>query len=567
MTKIQKKAIPILLEHKNVIVKSETGSGKTLAYIIPLYQNLFEINELEKINRKNGIYSIIFSPTHELCLQIEKTFDKLKSCCINVIYGSLMGGQKIETEKKKLRKGLNVIITTPGRLLYHLQNTENINFRTLKMIIIDEADKMMELSMGDQIRKIIQNCPPQKQMILLSATIQEQLATFLKSGIIKEYKILSINEENKIPEKLKIHLIYTRREDKLYTLISLLKTPSIIDIEKQLTIIFVMTKYHCDYLQEILKYWEISSLVIYGSMEQDLRNQTLEDFKKGRKKILIVTDVAARGIDIPLLDNVINFDFPDNHKLFIHRVGRTARAGKSGRVFNLINSEELPYFFDIKYYLGKKFVLSSDDEETKKNKIKSRKRNSVFNRDNSIFKETYGIISKSERMYLNDPSAHDTFFTSIPIESNTIKKYGGSKRTSITSLLEIIPQLKPKRNYFNIVHLKELKHQIQNFETSKNFDPNEKKIKEYLSTPERFSSKKNVCFCVFLSSVTRRLSVAAYEGLVGAEYGGMRERAHQVPLPILHAEFVNLYPGKDLQGRVQVHRFGKHRGAHGAVRD
>lgn len=131
-----------------------------------------------------------------------------------------------------------------------------------------------------------------------------------------------------------------------------------------------------------------------------------------------------------------------------------------------------------------------DDEETKKNKIKSRKRNSVFNRDNSIFKETYGIISKSERMYLNDPSAHDTFFTSIPIESNTIKKYGGSKRTSITSLLEIIPQLKPKRNYFNIVHLKELKHQIQNFETSKNFDPNEKKIKEYLSTPERFSSKK-----------------------------------------------------------------------------
>jgi ATP-dependent RNA helicase DDX54/DBP10 len=127
-----------------------------------------------------------------------------------------------------------------------------------------------------------------------------------------------------------------------------------------------MTKYHCDYLQEILKYWNINSLVIYGSLEQDIRNSTLEDFKKGRKKILIVTDVAARGIDIPLLDNVINFDFPDNHKLFIHRVGRTARAGRSGRVFNLICSEELPYFFDIKYYLGKKFVLSSDNEELKK---------------------------------------------------------------------------------------------------------------------------------------------------------------------------------------------------------
>ena len=131
-----------------------------------------------------------------------------------------------------------------------------------------------------------------------------------------------------------------------------------------------------------------------------------------------------------------------------------------------------------------------DDEEIKKSKIKSRKRNSVFIRDNSSFRETYGIISKSERMYLNDPSAHDTFFTSIPIESNTMKKLAGSKRSSITSLLEIIPQIKPKTNYFNIIHLKELKNQIHNFETSKNFDPNEKKIAEYLSTPERFSSKK-----------------------------------------------------------------------------
>ena len=131
-----------------------------------------------------------------------------------------------------------------------------------------------------------------------------------------------------------------------------------------------------------------------------------------------------------------------------------------------------------------------DDEEIKKSKIKSKKRNSVFIRDNSSLRETYGIISKSERMYLNDPSLHDTFFTSIPIESNAIKKYGGSKRSSITSLLGTIPQLKPKTNYFNNIHLKELKNQIKDFETSKNFEPNEKKIAEYKSSPERFSSKK-----------------------------------------------------------------------------
>ena len=187
MTKIQKKAIPILLEHKNVIVKSETGSGKTLAYIIPLYQYLFEINEIEKISRKNGIYSIIFSPTHELCLQIEKTFDKLKSCCINVVYGSLMGGQKIETEKKKLRKGLNVIITTPGRLLYHLQNTENINFTTLKMIIIDEADLMLDMGFEKDIKECF------KLIVKKSENITNEEEIALNPDYFKKFKIFLIS--------------------------------------------------------------------------------------------------------------------------------------------------------------------------------------------------------------------------------------------------------------------------------------------------------------------------------------------------------------------------------------
>ena len=187
MTKIQKKAIPILLEHKNVIVKSETGSGKTLAYIIPLYQSLIEINEYEKINRKNGVYSVIFSPTHELCLQIEKTFDKLKSCCINVVYGALMGGQKIETEKKKLRKGLNVIITTPGRLLYHLKNTENINFTTLKMIIIDEADLMLDMGFEKDIRECL------KLIVQKSENINNDEEITLNPDLFKKFKIFLIS--------------------------------------------------------------------------------------------------------------------------------------------------------------------------------------------------------------------------------------------------------------------------------------------------------------------------------------------------------------------------------------
>ena len=357
-TPIQKKIIPEIMSGFNIIAHSRTGSGKTAAFLLPMLAKLKQHSQIV------GARCLILSPTRDLAFQTG-TFCKKLGKFTDLRFALIAGGKGFDDQFEKLAQNPDIIIATPGRVLHHIEEG-SLQLKKVEIIIIDEADKMMELSLGEQLRKIIQFCPPQKQIILLSATIQEQLATFLKSGIIKEYKILSINEENKIPEKLKIHLIYTRKEDKLYALVSLLKTPSIIDIEKQLTIIFVMTKYHCDYLQEILKYWNINSLVIYGSLEQDIRNSTLEDFKKGRKRILIVTDVAARGIDIPLLDNVINFDFPDNHKLFIHRVGRTARAGRSGRVFNLICSEELPYFFDIKYYLGKKFVLSSDNEELKK---------------------------------------------------------------------------------------------------------------------------------------------------------------------------------------------------------
>ena len=503
-TPIQKKIIPEIMSGFNIIAHSRTGSGKTAAFLLPM------LAKLKKHSQIVGTRCLILSPVRDLAYQTGMFCRKLGKFT-DLRFALIAGGKGFDDQFERLAQNPDIIIATPGRVLHHIEEG-SLQLKKIEMIIIDEADKMMELSMGDQIRKIIQNCPPQKQMILLSATIQEQLATFLKSGIIKEYKILSINEENKIPEKLKIHLIYTRRQDKLYTLISLLKTPSIIDIEKQLTIIFVMTKYHCDYLQEILKYWEISSLVIYGSMEQDLRNSTLEDFKKGRKKILIVTDVAARGIDIPLLDNVINFDFPDNHKLFIHRVGRTARAGKSGRVFNLINSDELPYFFDIKYYLGKKFVLSSDDEESKKEdtidnyntisfgsipeqvilNMKNDKRDYLFNTGLDI-EELYKSMQRAEKKGLTfkqKPSRYGIAEAkklinefNIKIHPFYAKKYGDEEKQQF---LNDLKNYKPKELYFEKVNestvdekiLKEFKSKVDTFHKKKEYEKELEKKKE-----------------------------------------------------------------------------------------
>jgi superfamily II DNA/RNA helicase len=153
MTKIQKKAIPILLKHRDVVVKSETGSGKTLAYVIPVYDLLININIKNKIQRKDGVYVVVFAPTHELCLQIESTFDQFKSCCISAVFGSLMGGQSVETEKTRLRKGLNIIVTTPGRMLYHLNNTTTLNFSNLKMFVFDEADILLNMGFEKDIKE------------------------------------------------------------------------------------------------------------------------------------------------------------------------------------------------------------------------------------------------------------------------------------------------------------------------------------------------------------------------------------------------------------------------------
>ena len=462
-TPIQKKIIPEIMSGFNIIAHSRTGSGKTAAFLLPMLAKLKSHSQIV------GARCLILSPVRDLAFQTGMFCKKLGKFT-DLRFALIAGGKGFDDQFEKLAQNPDIIIATPGRVLHHIEEG-SLQLKKVEILIIDEADKMMELSLGEQLRKIIQNCPPQKQIILLSATIQEQLASFLKSGIIKEYKILSIDEENKIPEKLKIHLIYTRKEDKLYTLVSLLKTPSIINIEKQLTIIFVMTKYHCDYLQEILKYWNISSLVIYGSLEQDIRNSTLEDFKKGRKKILIVTDVAARGIDIPLLDNVINYDFPDNHKLFIHRVGRTARAGRSGRVFNIISSEELPYFFDIKYYLGKKFVLLSDNEELKQE--------DTLDNYNTI---SYGSIPQEVILNTKNEKIDYLFNTGLEIEE-LYKSMVRAEKKGIT--------FKQKPSHYGVVEAKKLMNELNikmhPFYTKKYYD--EEKV-QFLNELKNYKPKE-----------------------------------------------------------------------------
>ena len=399
MTKIQKKAIPILLEHKNVIVKSETGSGKTLAYIIPLYQNLIEINDINKISRKDGIYSIIFSPTHELCLQIEKTLDKIKSCCINVVYGTMMGGQKVETEKKKLRKGLNIIITTPGRLLYHLKNTENLNFNKLKIIIIDEADLMLDMGFEKDIKECfkliikkteneynnVENLELNPDLFkkfkiyLISATIDNRIRK-MSNYFMKGFKAIGFEKEdndnnkkennNEIKEdniinhnnylsNLKQQNItqlysYIYDEFKLVHLIAFLYN----NFQKK-TIIFVSTCDLCEYLSKIITEIEINinnndkspekninlfsqkTYKLHGKMKHEERKIVFNEFNLDNTGILIATDVASRGLDFQDVEWIIHYDINPDIKEYINRIGRTARIDNIGNSILFLMKNEL----------------------------------------------------------------------------------------------------------------------------------------------------------------------------------------------------------------------------------
>jgi ATP-dependent RNA helicase DDX31/DBP7 len=371
MTKVQKKSIPIMLEHKNVIVKSETGSGKTLAYLIPLYEMLYKLNAEEKIDRKNGVYSIIFAPTHELCLQIEETFNKLKSACINVVYGALMGGQKMDTEKSKLRKGLNVIIATPGRLLYHLKNTQNLKFDKLKLLIFDEADVLLSMGFDRDIKECLSiitkkfNPGLEEQelshesfkklkIFLISATMDNKIRD-LVSFLMKGFKAVGFDtksEEDEFESPIGLSQYYSVIYDefRLIHLIAFILN----NINKKI-IVFVSNCDAVNFLSALLpglefdmaslnrfydhedskpsegfKLLNVNVYKLHGKMDHSQRKEIFKEFNKPGPSVLISTDVASRGLDFPHVDWIVHYDVNPDPKEYLNRMGRTARLDNAG---------------------------------------------------------------------------------------------------------------------------------------------------------------------------------------------------------------------------------------------
>ncbi|WEJ96565.1 ATP-dependent RNA helicase [Yamadazyma tenuis] len=334
MTKVQAKTIPPLLAGRDVLGAAKTGSGKTLAFLLPAIEMLYSL----KFKPRNGTGVVVISPTRELALQIFGVARELLAHHTQT-FGIVIGGANRRQEAEKLQKGVNLLIATPGRLLDHLQNTEGFVFRNLRALIIDEADRILEIGFEDEMKQIIKILPKEeRQTMLFSATQTTKVEDLARISLRPGPLYINVVPETEISTADGLEQGYvTCESDKRFLLLfSFLKR----NVKKKI-IVFLSSCNCVKYFGELLNYIDLPVLDLHGKQKQQKRTNTFFEFCNAKQGILICTDVAARGLDIPAVDWIIQFDPPDDPRDYIHRVGRTARGtdGKGKSLMFLLPSE------------------------------------------------------------------------------------------------------------------------------------------------------------------------------------------------------------------------------------
>lgn len=336
-TPIQQQAIPVILERKDILGCAQTGTGKTAAFAIPILQILSEEPESGKSRRI--IKALILTPTRELAVQVSESFStygKLTGLKNTVVYG----GVSQRTQTDKLRQGVDILVATPGRLL-DLVNQGYINLSQIKLLVLDEADRMLDMGFINDIKKIISKVPAKRQTLFFSATMPFEIVKLANTILTNPVKI-EIAPESKTVEVIKQAVYFVSKPDKKNLLIHLLKNENILS-----ALVFTRTKRGADSVTKFLNDAKIHAAAIHGNKSQGARQQALNNFKLQRTRVLVATDIAARGIDIDKLSHVFNFDIPDMSETYIHRIGRTGRAGLGGTALSFCDSEERSYLRDI----------------------------------------------------------------------------------------------------------------------------------------------------------------------------------------------------------------------------
>ncbi len=346
-TPIQEKSIPILLKGKDLLGCAQTGTGKTAAFAIPILQLLHKHRTQEKGKRK--IRALIVTPTRELAIQIGESF---------TVYGKftgirntvIFGGVKQGAQTKILDRGVDVLVATPGRLL-DLMQQGYISLRDVEYSVLDESDRMLDMGFIHDIKKIIAKLPPKRQSLFFSATMPPDIVA-LSRKILGNPEKVSVTPDQTTAEKVKQVVYFVSKPAKTKLLIHLIKAENMNSV-----LVFSRTKHGANKIVKLLDKAKIGAEAIHSNKSQGARQRALGNFKSGETKVLVATDIAARGIDVDDLSHVVNYDLPNISETYVHRIGRTGRAGASGIAISFCNEEEKAYLRDIEKLINQKIEV------------------------------------------------------------------------------------------------------------------------------------------------------------------------------------------------------------------
>ena len=395
---IQEKTIPLLLEGRDLLGCAQTGTGKTAAFALPILQSLSK-------TKSNNIRAMILTPTRELAIQINDNIEKY-SKYTSIRTGVIFGGVGQRPQVEMLRKGVDILVATPGRL-NDLINQGHIKLNKIEIFVLDEADRMLDMGFVQDIKKVVKQLPSKRQTLLFSATMPKEIEK-LAFDMLKNPATVKVAPVTNTVDKISQDVYFVDKKNKNLLLAHLLKKTQIKN-----AIVFTNTKYGADRVVKALEKDGIKALAIHGGKGQNARQTALKSFKEGKIKVLVATDIAARGIDISGLSHVFNYDLPDVPETYIHRIGRTGRAGQDGIALSFCNIDDLQNLKDIEKHIGRRIpelesewpmvILEKTKKEVRGQGNKKPRSNEVSLKQESIFaKRTRDAKQKRRNKYNTD---------------------------------------------------------------------------------------------------------------------------------------------------------------------
>lgn len=488
-TPIQRKCIPPIMAGRDVVAMARTGSGKSAAFLLPI------IDRLKIRQPKAEIRALVISPTRELALQTLK-FVRDFTRDTNLLSKLIIGGESINRDFETITSSPDILVATPGRLAHVLVEMKK-KLDGLEVVVFDEADRLFEPGFKEmeQVNEICSRLNDSKQTLLFSATMPQRLAEFAKAGL-KDPLFIRLDVEANLSEGLKSVHLHCNQQDKFAILMHLLKHFSNKD---QMLVVFMPTRHHIEYAKTLLDNSRLKCCYVYSSMDPEARQINIHKFTKKQCQVMLVTDIAARGIDIPLLDIVINFNFPFKPKLYIHRVGRVARAGRSGCAISLISHDETPYLHALQMFLDQPLLTASevsaqtgDDQSTSLESLPDKvlgsvpqeiidDENDILNRwheHNEELKAMVKVCDNAMKPYLKTrepPAPHSVLaakevhrrvmgvhpifsvISEVPVEpvaSKSSARQQSLDKSDNASMLDRIKSYKPQATIFEVGHIK-----------------------------------------------------------------------------------------------------------------